>query len=138
LSGLMFQLHFWGYGLSQYNAAVGGLRGATALGFERQYYDLAFRDLVDYLSKEAPPNLKLHFLPNNWEYVRTYNWYRRGKELRADIVVSKQEAAADWIVITHERRFSRYAKDLERYRNYEVIYEHRIDSTPIWTLLRRK
>jgi len=138
LSGLMFQLNFWGYGLSQYNASVGGLRGATATGFERQYYDLAFRDLVDWLSLEAPPGLKVHFLPNNWEYVRTYNWYRRANELRSDIVVSRDEAQADWIVLTHERRFARYAKDLRRYRSFEVVRERRIDSTPIWTVLKRK
>ena len=138
LSGLLFQLHYSGYGLSQYNGLVGGLRGATALGFERQYYDLAFRDLVGILSSEAPKNLKVHFLPNNWEYVRTYKWYRRGQELRSDITVTNQENAADWIVLTHERRFARYAKDLQRYRSHEVLFEKRIDGTPIWTVLKRR
>ena len=137
-SGLLFQISYGGYGLSQYNGLVGGVRGATALGFERQYYDLAFRDLVTWLSQEAPKNLKVHFLPNNWEYVRTYKWYRRGKDLRSDIVVSNQENQADWIVLTHERRFARYAKDLQRYRGYKVLFEKRIDGTPIWTVLKRR
>jgi hypothetical protein len=135
-SGLMFQIHYYGYGLSQYNGLVGGVRGATALGFERQYYDLAFRDLVALLSKEGQKDLKVHFLPNNWEYVRTYKWYRRAQELRQDIVVTKDEGAADWIIITHERRFARYAKDLQRYRSHEILYEKRIDGTPIWTVLK--
>ncbi|MEE2902235.1 MAG: glycosyltransferase family 39 protein [Myxococcota bacterium] len=137
-SGFFYQWRYFGYELSQYNALVGGVRGATALGFERQYYDLAHRDLVDWLSENGPKNLKVHFLPNNWEYVRTYKWYRRGKDLRSDIVVVNNERAADWIIITHERRFARYSKDLSRYRSKPVLFEKRIDSTPIWTVFSAK
>lgn len=134
-SGLMLQLHFGGYALSQYNGLVDGLRGATALGFERQYYDLAFRDLVAWLSKEAPPNLRVHFLPNNWEYVRTYKWYRQAGELRSDIQVTQHEAGADWIVLTHERRFARYGEDLLRHRTKPVLLEKLVDGVPIWTVV---
>ena len=70
------------------------------------------RDLVAWLSSHAPPGTRIHFLPNNWEYVRTYRWYREAGELRADITVVDAEEQADWIVITHERRFARYAADL--------------------------
>lgn len=135
-SGVALQLRFGQYALSQYNGLVGGLRGATALGFERQYYDIAFRDLVAWLSKEAPPNLKVHFLPNNWEYVRTYKWYRAAGELREDITVVNGESQASWIVITHERRFARYSNDLNRYRLKDVLQERIIDGTPIWTVVK--
>lgn len=135
-SGLMLQLAFAGYPLSQFNGLVGGLRGATALGFERQYYDLAFRDLVAWLSREAPENLRIHFLPNNWEYVRTYKWYREAGELRADIQVTQQESGAEWLVITHERRFARYGEDLARYRAKPVLREKLVDGVPIWSVVR--
>jgi 4-amino-4-deoxy-L-arabinose transferase-like glycosyltransferase len=134
-SALALQLHFGPYALSAYNGLVSGLRGATALGFERQYYDLAFRDLVGWLSANAPPNTKVHFLPNNWEYVRTYNWYKKAGELRPDIQVVNSEREANFLVITHERRFARYGADLQRYRGRKVILEKRVDGVPIWTLL---
>ena len=136
MSGAAQQIEFGGYALSQYNGLVGGLRGATAYGFERQYYDVAFRDLVRWLSDNAPPNARVHFLPNNWEYVRTYKWYRLAGELRSDIQVVQGEASADWVVITHERRFARYAADLRRYRGKPVLEEKIIDGTPIWTVVQ--
>ena len=134
------QLRFGGYALSQYNALAGGLRGATATGFERQYYDIAFRDLVGWLNEHAPPKAKVHFLPNNWEYVRTYRWYRKGGELRSDITVVNAPTTAQLLVLTHERRFQRYGGDLQRYRTRPVLTEQVIDGVPIWTVfdLRRR
>lgn len=129
------QHKFGGYALSQYNAALGGLAGATARGLERQYYDIAFRDLVDWLNEGAPQGLKVHFLPNNWEYVRTYRWYRRAKVLRGDIQVVRDVRRADWLVLTHERRFARYGNDLVTYRSRPVLRERRIDGVPLWTVL---
>lgn len=135
-SGVLLLSSFGGYALSQYNGLINGLRGATAVGFERQYYDLAFRDLVAWLSAEAPPNLRIHFLPNNWEYVRTYKWYREAKELRPDIQVTQHESGAEWLIVTHERRFARYGEDLLRYRGKEVLLERRVDGVPIWTVYK--
>ncbi|MEM7676708.1 MAG: glycosyltransferase family 39 protein [Myxococcota bacterium] len=128
-------LKFGGYALSQYNALTGGLRGATAIGFERQYYDVAFRDLVDWLNDHAPKNARIHFLPNNWEYVRTYKWYRKAGELRADIRVVKNPSSATLIIITHERRFARYGGDLKKYRQRPVLKERVIDGVPLWSVL---
>lgn len=138
LAGGSLVYRFWGYPLSSFNGAIDGLRGATALGLERQYYDLAFRDLVAYLSAEGPPNLKVHFLPNNWEYVRTYKWYAQAGELRRDVQVVSSESQADWIIITHERRFARYGDDLARYRGKPIIREHTVDGTPIWSIVRAR
>ena len=137
-SGLALQLRFGAYALSEYNGLAGGLRGATATGFERQYYDVAHRDLVAWLSREGPPNLKVHFLPNNWEYVRTYRWYKQAGELRPDITVVDGEQQADWVVITHERRFARYGEDLERYRTRPVLQERLLDGTPIWSVVKAR
>ncbi len=138
ISALALQLRFGGYALSQYNALAGGLRGATALGFERQYYDIAFPDLVTWLGEEAPPNTRIYFLPNHWEYQRTYRWYRRCGELRPDIGLAAREEDADWIVLSHERRFLRYGEDLERLRRQTVLREKRIDGVPIWSVLKKE
>jgi hypothetical protein len=137
LSGALLVASFSpGYALSEYNGLTGGLRGATATGFERQYYDVAFRDLVAWLDANAPQNTRIHFLPNNWEYVRTYRWYHESGELRADIQVVNNESEANLVVITHERRFGRYGEDLTRYRTREILEERIIDGTPIWSVVK--
>lgn len=136
-SALAQQVRYFDVPLSQYNGLVGGLRGATAAGFERQYYDLAFRDLVALLSEKAPANTRVHFLPNNWEYERTFEWYRKEGSLRPDIRVAKSEGHADWVVVTHERRFRRYAGDLRSHASWPVVAEERVDGVPIWTVLSR-
>ena len=136
LASLSLQLRFGGYALSEYNGLVGGLRGATAAGFERQYYDIAFRDLVAWLNANTPEGAKVHFLPNNWEYVRTYKWYRQAEELRPDIQVTQGPSQASFIILTHERRFARYGNDLLQHKRYEVLEEKVVDSTPIWSVLK--
>ena len=127
-------VNFGGYALSQYNALAGGLRGATALGFERQYYDIAFRDLVGWLNTNAPKRARIHFLPNNKEYVRTYRWYRRAGALRSDIRVVDRPERADLLVLNHERRFARYGDDLARYRTRPLMFERVIDGVPIYSV----
>jgi hypothetical protein len=137
-SALALELRFGEYALSEYNGLAGGLRGAAALGFERQYYDVAYRDLLAFLNAQEKPGLRLYFVPNNWEYVRTFNWYRKAGNLNGDIQVVNSEAQADWIVVTHERRFARYGDDLERYRARPVIREKIIDGTPLWSILQAR
>jgi hypothetical protein len=135
-ASLFMSLRFGGYALSEYNAAVGGLRGAAVKGYERQYYDVAFLDLVDWLNREAPADLRLHFLPNNWEYERTYRWYQQAGRLRPDIRVVQALSQASWVVLTHERRFARYAQDLGKARDWTVLREKRLDGVPLWTVLK--
>lgn len=137
LSGVALMLRFWGYPLSEFNGIANGLRGATAYGFERQYYDLAYRDLVAWLNTEAGPRVKVHFLPNNWEYVRTFRWYQRAGEVRPEVEVVGSEQEAELIVLTHERRFARYGDDLARARGYQVLKEKLVDGVPVWSILRR-
>ena len=123
--------------LSQYNGLVGGLRGATQVGFERQYYDLAYRDMVSWIAKAAPHNAKVHFLPNNWEYIRTFKWYKREGSIRSDISVVRNPQEAHWIILTHERRFKRYTTDLLGLRSWKVLKEKVVDGVPLWTALER-
>ena len=91
---------------------------------------------MEHLNENAPKNLQVHFLPNNWEYVRTYKWYRRDGRLRPDIRVVRNEGQAHWIVLTHERRFSRYGSDLSRLRGKTVLAEKVVDGVPIWSVIR--
>ena len=136
VASVALQARFGGYALSQYNALAGGLRGATAIGFERQYYDIAFRDLVAWLNDNAPKNARVHFLPNNKEYVRTYKWYRQAGELRSDIRVTASPQQANLLVLSHERRFERYGADLMKHRTKPILAERVIDGVPIWTVLK--
>lgn len=136
VSCFALELRFGEYALSQYNGLTGGLRGATATGFERQYYDVAFRDLVTWMNANAKQGARVHFLPNNWEYARTWGWYKRGKQLREDIQTVAAEAQADLVVITHERRFARYGDDARRYRDKPILLEKIVDGTPIWSIVQ--
>ena len=91
---------------------------------------------MKWLNESAPKNARVHFLPNNWEYVRTYKWYTKAGELRKDIRVVTGELQADLVVLTHERRFARYGEDLQRYRAKEVLRERKLDGVPLWTVFK--
>jgi hypothetical protein len=93
---------------------------------------------VRWMNDNAPKNAKVHFLPNNWEYERTWKWYRQGKDLRADIANVNNESSADLVVITHERRFARYGDDLKRYRHKKILAEKIVDGSPIWTIVQAR
>jgi hypothetical protein len=121
------------FGLSYYGAAVGGLRGATAIGFERQYYDVADKELAAWFKANAPQGASVHFEPNNKEYVKTYRWLARDGYLRRDIRVVAS-AKADFVVLTHERRWATYPDLAARFVRREKVYEKRIDGVPLYTV----
>jgi 4-amino-4-deoxy-L-arabinose transferase-like glycosyltransferase len=119
--------------LSYYSEVVGGLRGAEAVGFENTYYDVADKRLARWLNDHAPPGAKVHFAPNNKEYVRTYNWLARDGYLRRDITVT-EEGAADYVVLTHERRWRTYPALAARLRTLPVAYEQRLQGVRLYTV----
>lgn len=137
LAALAVLVRYGEHGLSQYNALAGGLRGATALGMERQYYDVPFREQIAWLNDNAPPDARIHYLPNHWEYERTFRWYHRADVLRDDLRATKSERAADIVIVTHERRFRRYGDDLARYRDRPVLHTTFVDGVPLWTAYGR-
>jgi len=122
------------YGLSAYNGWIGGVRGATASGFERQYYDVAFRDQLRWLNAHAPERARVHFVPNHKEYVRTYKWFRKAGLLREDLRLTTSEGSAHLVVLTHERRFPRYASDFVRLSEREILFDRSLRGTPLWTV----
>lgn len=137
-SSLVFQARYGEYALSAYNALGGGLRGATALGMERQYYDIAFHETRRWLNDNAPKNARIHFAPNGWEYERTYRWYRKDALFRADLQLTKSEPEADLVVLSHERRFRIYPEVLARIARRPLRFEKRVDATPVWSIFGRK
>ncbi|MFH1811840.1 MAG: glycosyltransferase family 39 protein [Pseudomonadota bacterium] len=125
------------FGLSYYGAGIGGLRGATAIGFERQYYDVADKELAAWLDANAPKGATLHFEPNNKEYVKTYRWLARDGYLRPDLRVVDQDSA-DLYVLVHERRWASYPELLARSARRTVAYEKRVDGVALYTVFRAR
>lgn len=122
------------YALSAYNGLARGVRGATAGGFERQYYDIAFRDQLRWLNDNAPENARIHFMPNHKEYRRTFGWWRKAGLLREDLRLTPSERSAHWVVLTHERRFPSYSSELSRLSQGEVLYTRWVQGAPLWTV----
>jgi hypothetical protein len=132
------------YELSYYSALVGGLRGATTAGFERQYYDLLYLSLADWLQEsygstpERPrPTVRVHFLPNNKEYVRTFPYLHRSGRLGRNVVISDLNGA-DLLVLTHERRWREYPDLYRRYHTKRVLWELAVDRVPLLTVYALK
>jgi hypothetical protein len=129
------------YHLSYYSALVGGLRGATNAGFERQYYDILYLELADWLertygraSSSPRGSLRVHFLPNNKEYARTFPYLHRAGWLSRSIEVTHDLSSADVLVLTHERRWREYPALFERYAGRPVLWELSVDRVPLLTV----
>jgi 4-amino-4-deoxy-L-arabinose transferase-like glycosyltransferase len=67
--------------LSYYNLAIGGLRGAAALGMEPTYYwDSLDRSVLDWLHAHTPADAKIHFAAPSWanlELMRRWGTLQR-------------------------------------------------------------
>jgi 4-amino-4-deoxy-L-arabinose transferase-like glycosyltransferase len=126
-----------GFGLSYYSEALGGLRGATARGYERTYYDMADKELARWLDANAQGE-KIHFEPNHKEYVRTYKWLKKDGVISRNLKLASKRKDASVLVLTHERRWSTYPALLAEHRTHEKIYEKRIDGVPLYTVYRRR
>lgn len=133
LHGLWATVHAGHFPLSYYGEALLGLRGAEAIGFENTYYDVADKQLVAWFNQNAPPNARVHFEPNHKEYVRTWNWMKRDGYLRKDIQPS-EESNAQFLVLTHERRWSTYPALAARMRDLPVVHEVRLDGVRLYTV----
>jgi len=134
LAAASVQARFGQDGLSAYAGFAGGLRGATAAGMERQYYDVLSKAQLDWLNHHAPQHARIHFAPNHKEYARTFRWAHQEKSLRADVGATSRRARAHLIVLTHERRFPGYPTDLARLRDVEPLFTYERDGVPLWTV----
>ena len=125
--------YFGGYALSYYSGSVGGLKGATARGYERTYYDMADKELAQWLAKNANGE-PIHFEPNHKEYVRTYKWLKKDGYIPRTVRLEKNAARARFHVLTHERRWKTYPNLLRRTKQWKKRYEKRIDDVPLYTV----
>lgn len=134
LPALLANLQARPFGLSYFGAGVGGLRGATALGFERQYYDVADKGLAAWLSANAPQNAALFFAPNNKEFLKTYRWLRRDRYVRPDLRVVSRRAQATLLVLYHERRWATYPALAQDLVDKQPLYQKKIDGVPLYSV----
>lgn len=127
------------YHLSYYGPLVGGLRGATSAGFERQYYDVLYLSLADWLqSKYAKTGVRVHFMPNNKEYARTFPYLHKAGRLARGIRVVGGVDQAELLILTHERRWREYPELFERYQARPVLWELAVDRVPLLTVYALK
>ena len=136
--GYLASHHFHGgYALSYYSEYLGGLRGATAAGYERTYYDVADKSLARWLDQNVAPGAKVHFEPNHKEYKRTYKWLRKDGYVSKRLKLSAKWRDADYIVLTHERRWAQYSDLLQKTAPLKIVYEKRIDDVPLYTVYKK-
>jgi len=119
--------------LSYYNELAGGLRGATAAGFERQYYDLAYPEIARALRELLPNGGGVAVLPNPKEYSpHLARWQRRGELPRA--IRPAPPERADLLVLTHERRWVEYPDLLATYRTRPLLYRFTRAGVPLFSI----
>lgn len=98
------------FGLSYYNAIVGGLPGAKWLGLEVTYWsDAIDRVLLDRLAREAPPRSSVAMAPTLYpgQGAETTGFHRglarRGLILEDD----PWSTHSEWVVVSHRRAYLR-------------------------------
>ncbi len=133
LPGAIGMTRVYPYMLSYFNSLAGNLQGATEIGMERQYYDMCYKTTIEFWNQYAPTRTKVSYEPNLGEYRRTYPWYKRDGKLRNDIQTGPPNEA-DFMVLTHERRWSHYQELVQQYRNYPVFHTERVWGTPLYTI----
>lgn len=126
-----------GYALSYYSEFLGGLRGATAAGYERTYYDVADKSLAKWLDQNVPSGAQVHFEPNHKEYKRTYKWLRKDGVISKKLKLHPKWANAEYIVLTHERRWRQYSDLLLKVENLQLVHEKRIHGVPLYSVYKK-
>jgi 4-amino-4-deoxy-L-arabinose transferase-like glycosyltransferase len=116
-----------GYWLSYYNELIGGVRGATRAGFERQYYDLGYLALREALKEHAGNHSRVAVLPNPKEYagyLRSWGFEPGAPE------------TAKVVVLTHERRWPDYPDLQARWRRGGRLTTVKVGDVPLFSIYR--
>jgi hypothetical protein len=133
LPGLLGIFSYRGAWLSYYGELAGGLRGATELGLERQYYDLAYPELAEALRTALPSGGRVAILPNPKEYASyVVRWQRQGELPPSIRLVAPEQAEV--VVLTHERRWAEYAELMARYRQKPLLYRREVAGVPLFSV----
>ncbi|MEE8409908.1 MAG: glycosyltransferase family 39 protein [Myxococcota bacterium] len=133
LPGAIGVVAYSGTWLSYYNAWAGGVRGATAAGHERQYYDLAYPALLEALNEALPNGGGVAVLPNPKEYAPYLSRWQESGALSRGIRRATPENA-DILVLTHERRWRRYPVLMARYRTRPLLTQHTVAGVPMFSV----
>ena len=88
------------FGMSFYNAAIGGTRGAWRHGFEATYWGDAFFQVLPFLNEHAPCEVLV--IPGTVDWL--FRHYQRLGMLRDDIRITRDDFAGADFVIFHARQ----------------------------------
>mgnify|MGYP001570693789 CR=1 FL=1 len=107
--GALSLLHAHPFGLSQYNALVGGTPGAADRGLLRQFWGYPTRALLPWMNATFPPRAGVYWHDTNHDSVVAY---QREGLLRPDL----RDAGMEWAgvrassraLVIHELHFAKY------------------------------
>ncbi len=131
--GALGMMRVYPYMLSYFNSLAGGPQGAAEMGMERQYYDLCYRSMIEWWNKQGEDGQTVTYEPNNIEYQRTYPWYARDGKLKKRVRVTDMKNA-DFLILTHERRWSHYQELLNVYRFQPELHTEKVWGVPLYTI----
>ena len=98
------------FGLSYYNALVGGLPGAKRLGLELTYWsDAIDQVLLDRLAREAQPGSSAAMAPTLYpgQGAETTGFHRALARRRLILRDDPWALQAEWVVVSHRRAYLR-------------------------------
>ncbi|MFC1610753.1 ArnT family glycosyltransferase [Myxococcota bacterium] len=133
MPGFLGLVAYHGTWLSYYNELARGIRGATASGFERQYYDLAYQELPRTLNALLPQGGSVAVLPNPKEYSPYVSRWQRNGTLDRNIRRAPVESA-DLLILTHERRWQQYPDLRARFRKHRIIAQRTMAGIPLYSI----
>ncbi len=122
-----------GAGLSFYNDAVGGTKGALRYRMERHYYDLFYPELIDWFNKRPERRFSVVFEPNGKEYQQSARILKEAGILKKSFIYGTL-SNCDYLVLTHEYRWKQYPALLRRFRHMRVVFEVRREGVPLLTV----
>ena len=96
------------FGLSYYNALVGGLPGAERLGLEVTYWSDAVDDvLLDRLARDGQPDATAALLPTLYPGQGALTTGFNRTLARRGIILQDEAAAtgAEWVVVSHRTAY---------------------------------
>ncbi|MHB8995418.1 MAG: ArnT family glycosyltransferase [Armatimonadota bacterium] len=129
--GLYATTKSYPYGMSYYNALIGGTKGAVARGMEATYWGDTFYAAVPWLNEKAPPNSEIWI--NVVGYVSTMQMYQSFGALRQDLRITGGDEAfphADYCVVANKStEYGKFGQELVS--SGKVLYTQDLDSVPL-------
>jgi len=127
-------------GLSYYNGLAGGFAGGADLGMNRQFWGYSPAGLFDWMNATLPRGARVYFHDLNPD---SFDYYRRAKRLRPDIVHTGLEEPAlrssQTALVIHERHFNYYEYWIwQVYGTTRPVRVRARENVPLVTAYQRK